>query len=299
MPVKKITVIFLILCMTGLAACGGGGNAVDVASIALNIPTDRYPAVDGSTLTIPFSEAVAAAVMHTSIEEARTYVLHNKTHAAYTNLVDGKADIIFVTPPSQEELNYAKEAGVELEVIPILHDGFMFFVNAKNPVSSLSSDDIVKIYSGEITNWKDLGGSDSEITAYQRGVNSGSQTGMQNIVMKDVPMVKAPQELIIGLMDVIIDAVAFYDNAESAIGYSYYYYAQNMWRDDRIKYLKVNGVAPSDESIADGSYPFISDTCMVLRKDEPADSSARKLADWILSDEGRMVAKGAGYVPIQ
>jgi phosphate transport system substrate-binding protein len=96
----------------------------------------------------------------------------------------------------------------------------------------------------------------------------------------------------------IVDAVAAYDNASSAIGYSYYYYTKNMWGDGSIKYLKVDGVAPGNKSITDGSYPLISAICMVLRRGEPAESAASKLAEWILSDDGRAVTKGAGYVTI-
>jgi ABC-type phosphate transport system substrate-binding protein len=63
--------------------------------------------------------------------------------------------------------------------------------------------------------------------------------------------------------------------------------------------MKIDGVAPSEESIADGSYPYASTTYMVLRQDEPEDSAASKLAEWVLSDYGQAVAEGAGYVPIR
>ena len=139
-------------------------------------------------------EAVAAAVIDLPIEEARQYIFHNTTHNAYVNLIEGNADIIFVTPPSEEELAYAEKLGVELEVIPMLRDGFVFFVNENNPVNNVAFQDIVDIYSGTITNWKQLGGEDKEIIAYQREENSGSQTGMLKRVMKDTPMMEAPKE---------------------------------------------------------------------------------------------------------
>ena len=72
-----------------------------------------------------------------------------------------------------------------------------------------------------------------------------------------------------------------------------------MWGDEHIKLLAVDGIAPSDETIGNGTYPIVSTTYMVLRKDEPKDSNARKLADWILSDEGQSVAEEAGYVRLQ
>ncbi|MDR1573871.1 MAG: substrate-binding domain-containing protein, partial [Clostridiales Family XIII bacterium] len=166
----------------------------------LYLPPEKYPRVDGSTLTIPFSEAVAATVMDLPSEEARLYVLHNKTHEAYMNLIDGNADIIFATPPSEEELAHAKERGVELRLIPILNDAFVFFVNAENPTDDVNRDALVGIYSGKIKNWSELGGEDAPINAYQRPENSGSQTGLIDLVMKGTPLAPAPTEKVFAEM---------------------------------------------------------------------------------------------------
>ena len=268
----------LLLCLSvGTAACGdgqeadgentGGVTETPAAATGLRLTPEEYPRVDGSTVTIPFSEAVAAAVMGLPIEEARLYILHNRTDPAYMNLIDGDADIVFATPPSEAVLAHAEQQDVELEVIPILRDGLVFFVNAKNPVDGLRLEEIVDIYSGKLTNWKELGGDDAEILAYQRPESSGSQTGMIALVMKETPLAPAPREPVRADMGGIIDAVAAYENAASAVGYSYYYYTRNMLGDDSIKYLRIDGVSPSEESIAGGAYPLVSDICMALRKD--------------------------------
>lgn len=302
-----LTAVILIMVFT-LVACNSGDDqgkdpsndeTKDAVSASLHFTPEEYPNVDGSTAAIPFSEAVAAATMDMPISEARLYVKHNKTDGAYRNLVDGNADIIFVSAPSEDQQSYADENGVELDIIPMLRGGFVFFVNEDNPVKSVKFSDIVDIYSGKITNWKELGGEDKEIIAYQRNENSGSQTGMLNLVMKGVPLMEPPMEHVIAGMGEIIDAVALFDNDVSAIGYSYYYYVQNMWGDENIKYLAIDDIMPSDETIGDGSYPIISTTCMVLRKDEPEGSNARKLADWILSEEGQAVAEENGYVKLR
>ncbi|MCI5898386.1 MAG: substrate-binding domain-containing protein [Anaerovoracaceae bacterium] len=299
-----VFVMVLLLSVFAVSGCGDREKAEDPSvqeekGESLHFSPEEYPKVDGSTATIPFSEAVAAAVMDLPIEEARQYIVHNTTHNAYVNLINGDCDIIFVSPPSEEELQLAADSGVELDVIPMLRGGFVFFVNEDNPVENVKFQDIVDIYSGKITNWKQLGGENKKIIAYQRQENSGSQTGMLKLVMKDTPMMEAPREQMIGDMGTIIDAVALYDNDASAIGYSYYYYVKNMWGDEHIKLLAVDGIAPSDETIGNGTYPIVSTTYMVLRKDEPKDSNARKLADWILSDEGQSVAEEAGYVRLQ
>lgn len=155
---KKTASLGLVLVMLlSMAGCGRQpaeqGNAAQapeapVKAASLTMKPEAYPRVDGSTVTIPLSEAVASAVMHLPLEEARQYVLHNKTHQAYLNLVDGTADIIFVTSPSEEELAYAAEKGVELTVTPVVSEGFVFLVNKANPVDSLTLEQIRDIYAG-------------------------------------------------------------------------------------------------------------------------------------------------------
>jgi phosphate transport system substrate-binding protein len=92
-----------------------------------------YPLVDGSTVTIPLAEALMAKLTGTSVEEVRPYILHSKTHQAYLNLIDGTKDLILVTHPSVEELAYAQSKGVELEVVPVTSEAFVFLVHRDNP----------------------------------------------------------------------------------------------------------------------------------------------------------------------
>lgn len=269
-----------------------------VKAANLTMKPEAYPRVDGSTVTIPLSEAVASAVLHLPLEEARQYVLHNKTHQAYLNLVDGKADIIFVTSPSEEELTYAAEKGVELTVTPVVSEGFVFLVNKENPVDSLTVAQIRDIYAGRITNWQEVGGNDEPIIAFQRPENSGSQTGMLDLVIGADELMAAPTEKVVAEMGGLIDAVASYDNAQNAIGYSYYYYATDMWLNEDVKLLAVEGVTPDKTTISDGTYPITTAYYAVTRSDLRSDDSAQVLLDWMLSSEGQQVAEEAGYVKL-
>ena len=150
----------------------------------------------------------------------------------------------------------------------------------------------------KITNWKEVGGDNKAIVAYQRQPNSGSQTGMLDLVIGPDKIMEAPTELILAEMGALVDAVAVYNNAEDAIGYSYYYYVTDMWKNDNVKLMAVDGVYPDNETISDGSYPIQTAYYAVLRKEEPSDNNARKLLQWILSDEGQQVAEEAGYVKL-
>ena len=85
-----------------------------------------------------------------------------------TNLIDGKVDVIFAAEISKEDEDYARQKGVELKIIPTTSSAFVFIVNTENPVEGLTFEEIQKIYAGEITNWKEVGGADSNIIAYQR-----------------------------------------------------------------------------------------------------------------------------------
>lgn len=259
---------------------------------------ENYPRVDGSTALIPLSEQFAADAMGIPVEDAGLYILHTKTHNAYVNLIEGEADIIFVTAPSEEELELAKEAGVELEIYPIVKEAFVFLVNEKNPVTDLSRQQILDIYTGKIKNWSEAGGGDQEILAYQRPVNSGSQSGMLSLVMRDTPIMEAPSHYYYGEMAGLVEAISSYDNAEYAIGYSYYYYVSSMYFRKGVRLLSIDGVAPEAASIQDGSYPYTTAYYAVIKSSEPQESSARKLLNWI-KQEGNESAKAAGYVPLQ
>ena len=218
---EKNLLSLLIIVVIGVFVGGCSNNASPVAKPSFTPET--YPIIDGSTVTIPLSEHLAASLMNLDLETARQYVLHNKTHQAYVNLIEKKADLIFVTSPSAGELELAEQKDVELEVIPIVSEAFVFLTGADNPVTNLSLEDIQRIYKGEITNWKEVGGEDLPITAYQRPVDSGSQTGFLDLVMKDQQPMDAPSTLVIAGMGELIDTVAAYTNEPSGIGYSYYY----------------------------------------------------------------------------
>ncbi len=299
-----VFVILLTLSLGLLSACTTSNSTPlnPESSSVTETPTfnlDTYPRVDGSTVTIPLSEALASRLMGITLEEVRPHILHNKTHQAYVNLIEKNTDLIFVTSPSKEELDLAASMDVTLEVIPIVSEAFVFLAHVDNPIDSLTYEEIRSIYAGEITNWSEVGGPDLPIVAYQRPLNSGSQTGFLELVMKDKLPMEPPSEQIIAGMSGLIDAVAAYESAPDALGYSYYYFVVDMWGNDQVRLLKVDGVYPSPETIASKEYPVGTAYYAVIRSDEPEDSPARQVIEWLLSDDGQILAKETGYVPLQ
>ncbi|TFG83610.1 MAG: hypothetical protein E4G74_00975, partial [Erysipelotrichales bacterium] len=286
---KKIIQIILIVLLFG--ACAKPAQPKRPV-----FTLDDYPLVDGSTVTIPFSEALCAKLTDNSLETCRTRIYHNKTHPAYLNLILKNVDLIFVTSPSQEELAYAASNLVELEVIPITSEAFVFLTSADNPVESLTLQQVQKIYTGEITNWKEVGGNDMPIIAFQRPVNSGSQTGFLELVMQGLTPSDAPTEWVAAEMGELVDKIAGYQNGPSAIGYSYYYFVTDMWKDMNVKLIKIDGVYPDKTTISTGQYPITTAYYAVIRKDEPKKSEIRNIIAWILSPNGQQLVEDAGYV---
>ena len=244
------------------------------------------PRIDGAAALLPvyagFVESVYpedSVIFNGEDYESSSAMHYTNTRGAYKDIVDGNADLIICAQPSDEQLAYAAENGVELEMVPIGSDAFVFIVNANNPVSDISIDQIQGIYSGEITNWSELGGKNTPIAAMRRNKNSGSETALEKL-MGDIPI--SP------------DYTAIFG---SPIGFSFRYYVTGMLGEGGVKILTINGVAPTAETIADGSYPIAGNIYAVYRKGE-TNENVYKTIDFMLSPEGQKIVEESGYIPL-
>jgi phosphate transport system substrate-binding protein len=289
-----------------------------VTSIPVELPSpdeDGYPRVDGSTSTAPLEGMIIFTMMEVPCEwatfvDGNRYLMpdltgyrgdfpgfgHHGTHSVYLNLINGEADLILVArSPSMEEIELAQLSGVELDIRPVALDAFVFIANENNPVDGLSLDEIQRIYTGELTNWDQVGGPQGEIHPYQRDEQSGSQQLMLTLVMKGLPMVDAP---ILILLKMIAPFYAISEDLQG-IGYSVFYYEENMAPKEKIKLLAVDGIKPDHELIQTHQYPFTTEVYMVVRADSPLKSIAMHLRDWLLSPTSQEIVEQSGYVPIQ
>jgi ABC-type phosphate transport system substrate-binding protein len=254
--------------------------------------------MDGSTSTIPLEAGIRSALLGISTEEAEKQVSHSTTYGSFEKLVKGELDIIFTVPISQQQSDFAASQKFEYETFPIAMEGFVFVVNKDNPIESLTQQQIKDIYSGKITNWKDVGGKDAEIVAYQRNETSGSQNYMVAF-MGDTPLMKPKTKIIPGVMSELMDVVASYDNGINSIGYSVYSYAAEMYAGaNNVKFIKVDGIKPDKTTMADGSYPLLSYNYAIINKKTATDSPVRILVDWILSTPGQKAVADSGYIPV-
>lgn len=261
--------------------------------------TDNPPRLDGATALYPLYSAFVQAVYpedeYDPYDFADNPVVCSSTSYAYQRLLSGETDIIFTAAPSLAQEKDAKLAGRELVLTPIGREAFVFFVNKRNPVNSLTTEQIMDIYSGELTNWKQAGGRNDRIRAFQRDEGSGSQSMLQKI-MKDRTLMQAPSEDVMDLMSGIISRTSSYRNYKNAIGFSFLYYASQMNRSDELKLLAIDGVEPDEESIRSGAYPYTVNFYAVTAG--PPSAKMQAFLDWIVSPEGQELVAKTGYVPV-
>ena len=267
--------------------------------------TDDFPRLDGSTALYPLYAAAFHALYTPPPKDGeedgprrawRESLACSTTRKGYSRLINGDADIFFGLEPSQGQLAEAKEKGVGLRLIPIGKEAFVFFVNEANPVKSLTVAQIQDIYTRTLTNWKELGGPDAPILPFQRPENSGSQTIMLRAVMQGKEMTAPLREELFIDMGGIVTQVAEYRNDNTSIGYSFRWYAGEMKGADGLRFLAVDGIAPTREHIADGTYPFTVPLYAVVR-DEPAGPHTQLVLDWLTGPEGQALVAKVGYVP--
>lgn len=258
----------------------------------------NFPRLNGSTAMVPLGQAIASVLLGETREEVADLIDFSRTTQSYRQLMNGMADLLISGAPPEAIYQEKEERGFQWELSLFAVDGLVFLVNADNPVDSLTVEQLRGIYSGKITNWREVGGNDVEIVPFQRNEEAGSQTAMKKLVMGDVPLMEAPKEYVSGAMGDLVEVVASYNDSAAAIGYTVYYYAHDMKMAEGLKLLAVEGVEPSAETIRSREYPFINDSYVVIAAGLPDDSPAKVLYDWILSEEGQRLVAHEGYVSI-
>lgn len=262
---------------------------------SLHLDTD-LPVLDGAAAVFPVYSAFVNAVYPETTELFDGVFEYNNTVIGYQALARRETDIFFGAYPSKQQIEYAKEQGTEFEYTQIGWEAFVFFVNVDNPIDSLTAEQIRGIYSGEITNWKEVGGKDEPITAFQRNEGSGSQSMLIRF-MGETPIMEPDIEEVNGFMGGIIEQVADYRNKPGSIGFSFRYYVEGIIQNPNIKMIRIDSIAPTVENISSGLYPITAPLYAVTYagNDNP---NVAVLLDWVLSEEGQELIEKTGYVGI-
>ena len=285
-------------------------NAADLCQLypsdmAVKFGFDKeMPVIDGSTSTYPFTQAVYTSLFCNGPSHEKFPQKHSKSHTSYQRLINGEVDMLFASVyPASDILKMAEESGVELELIPIAYDAMIFFTNADNPAQNLTKEQITDIYvNNKYDNWSQIGGTDAILYPYCRNNDSGSHAQMERHFLNgsDIhPEVK--KETSFTMSNVLTDVMAAKTENPTGygLGYSIYYYYHNMdmFYDTltELKLLAIDGVQPTDATIADGTYPLSNNTYVVIRKDTPEDAPARKMAEFMLTPTGQQCVEQAGF----
>ena len=231
------------------------------------------------------------------------YVTFTNTIYAFNRLItkdsgyDGKTygtDLVFGARPSADQLEEAKRAGTDLNITVIGKEAFVFFVEEDNPVSNLTADQARGIYHGDITNWKEVGGNNEKIVAFQRPDNSGSQTMMiyfmNGISLKKPVTFEEYEDAMTG----VVERIANYANEDGAIGYSFRYFIEGLCQEQHVKLLSIDGVYPSLDTIENNTYPIVVDLCLITREND-TNPYVNKIIDFMLSEDGQYLVRETGY----
>lgn len=268
---KKKTVVSLavatILALTSLTGCGNSKLSGTVAT-------------DGSTSMEKVIGALGESFMNENDGIQFTY---NPTGSGsgITAVSEGRCDIGLSSRSLKDE---EKAQGLTETVLAL--DGIAVVVNPENQVNDLSIEQIASIYTGEITNWSEVGGADAEIVVIGREAGSGTRDGFESIT-KTSEKCRYRQEL-----TSTGDVITTVSQNPDAIGYTSLSAVK-----DNVKALSVGGVAPSEETVKDGSYAIQRPFVLVTRDGVKLSDAAQAFFDYVTSDKVADIITGAGVVP--
>lgn len=283
---KKFLTLALtaVMALSLLTACGSkNDNSADTNTDGSNTETTLSGTVstDGSTSMEKVINSLGESFMAMNKDVKFTY---NPTGSGsgIQAVSEGRCDIGL----SSRALKDDEKASGLVETVVAL-DGIAIVVNPENPVSDLDIDTIAKIYTGEITNWKDVGGNDAEIVLIGREAGSGTRDGFESITdTKDACQYR--QEL-----TSTGDVITTVSQNPNAIGY-----ASLAAIKDSVKALTVNGVAPTEATVKDGTYLVQRPFVLVTKEGAALSETAQKFFDFATSADAASIISAAGAVPV-
>lgn len=276
----------------------------------LGITFDEYPEINGSTSTLKIVQGLWSTFIKKGSKDYDKYFPKTalKTVPSYKKLISGEVDLIFVPYASKEILDEAKSKDVKLEFTKISGEALIFITPKENRTDNITNEQVKKIYlENAIRNWKELNGPDKKLIPICRNSDSGSQSLLDNMILDNKPIEKTIKENYVSLtMEDLLYQVAYYHNGGAngettntyALGYTLYGYLKNEDKmtgiGDSLKILSFNGVNPTPESIADGSYELSDGYYAVTTNKLPKNHNARKIVEYFKSGQAKNILEKAG-----
>jgi len=266
-----ISVFMILACFTG--------SSVFAASKSLTLT--------GSTTVLPIVQREAEAFMDV-YEDISVSVRGGGSGVGIAAIIDGRTDIANSSRAIQtKELKTAREKGVNVYPNIIAQDGIAVVVNPGNPIDSITVEDLKKIYTGEIGNWKELGGPAKAIVVISRDFSSGTFEVFKELVLKGGKV--KDDALMLTSNKAVATTVTETPYAIGYVGLGYL--------SEQVKALKVDGVKPTEETVRMGKYK-LSRPLFMYTNGKPK-GSIKTFIDFILSSAGQRIVKEAGFVPVK
>ena len=272
------------LALTLLAGCGSSGNA-PASAAASSAPSGGYTELTGSVATDGSTSMKSViGALGESFQNANSGVTftYNPTGSGsgIQAVSEGRCDIGLASRGLKDD---EKSSGLTETVLA--YDGIAVVVSPENPVSDLTLQQIADIYTGKITNWKDVGGNDAEIVLIGREAGSGTRDGFESITGTEEACQYRQELTSTG------DVIATVSQNPNAIGY-----ASLSAVKDTVKALSVGGVAPSEDTVKDGSYVIQRPFVLVTKDGVALNPAAQTFCDYATSAEAAPIIAQAGAV---
>ena len=284
---KKTKILGLILAAAvaaaSFASCGSSaGDNSGTESAASKTALSGTVATDGST---SMEKVIGALGEAFTSENSGVNFTYNPTGSGtgITAISEGRCDIGLSSRSLKDE---EKAKGLEETVLAL--DGIAMIVNPANEISDLTVDQIAKIYTGEITNWKDVGGKDAEIVVIGREAGSGTRDGFESIT-KTAEKCQYRQEL-----TSTGDVITTVSQNPDAIGYASLASVKNT-----VKVLNVDGVTPTEETVKNGSYKIQRPFVLVTKSGVTLSDAAQAFFDYATSAKASEIIAAAGATPVK
>jgi len=251
------------------------------------LAAEKMIVIKGSTTVLPIAQPCAEIFMDQN-PEIDISVQGGGSGVGVASIIDGTCDIGNSSRPvKEEEVVTAQEKGVDIFENIVARDAIAVIVNPANTITDLTLESIKAIYTGEISNWSEVGGANQTIVVVSRDSASGTFEAFNELALKKERL--RPDSLLQASNSAVATTVA---NTPGAIGYVGLGYVT-----DRIKAVPVNGIIASKETVNSGTYPLARPLFMYTNG-EPT-GIVKEFIDFVMSEEGQKLVEENGFISVQ
>lgn len=263
----------------------------------LQIEVSSMPNISCATVMAPFTYEMYRHLTKSTIADAENTIHSTTSRDAYNSLALGESDLILVSSPN--EAFYASQTDILLQ--PIAYDALLFYVHPDNPVSDISTEDLLNIYQNTTTNWENVGGSNLSITPYRSNEYSPSYELLSRYLLKGTLLPDTTSSLsLIENYESYSNYTLYpkYDKNKEGIGYTTLYAYLSGTSLTTRKLLSIDSVPATIDTIQSETYPYTSKYYVAIRRNTSITSPTYQLYQWLTGKTAQSLVAKAGYIPI-